>query len=461
MKAIILAAVVAVSGSLIARCDDAVVPRAPIPAPNDAASYRPIPQPKPLPPEATGEYPGGPNGPPVAITHQALPEEENFVKAYEAARSPRIMVFVNRTIQGDILPKDNLEELIKVEDTQSSTGAVKVNSQNGTNDNSTSNSAVGGYDPSASNTVTNSNTSRSNSFETGNANGAVYQHTTTIKTDAPPPSKYDSIGASRTDYEAIELSLMNYMTGPGVDIRDSDILRSKLDREQELRLENNDRGVLPLLKQEFQTDVLIQVAATPTSHASVGQAVRMLAKAIRTTDGRVLASDYQDLPLPLTKTVINVFTRRIAQNLMVGMANVWGNGAQPVFDPIEVRIYKVASVDDALTLRSWINKVRGVRGVTTRGATGGSNTAYAVLAVEYDGPPEDLYADLKENAGTSTGLKATDLQGNTIDLEVTGPMDLHTVTTTTKTEVKTETHTETRTDVVQPVNPAAPPATNQ
>ncbi len=389
MKIALGTALFAVCGFVLMGCEHPVVQQVAIPAPNDAQAYVPMPAPKPLPPEATGEYPGGPNGPPVVITHQPLPEEDNFVKAYQAARSPRLMVFVNRTIQGDVLDKVELAQA----------------SQQGV--------AGGG--------------------------------------------KYDAIGASRTDYEAIELSLLNFLTAPGVDIRDSEVLRSKMNREEVLRLENNDRSVVPLLKQEFQTDILVQVAATPTSHAASGSAVRMLAKAIRTTDGRVLASDYEDMPLPMSKTAINVFTRQIARQLMAQMANVWGNGGQPVYDPIEVRIYKVASVDDALRLKSWVQKVRGVRQVNSHGMTGGTDTAYAVLAVAYDGPPEDLYADLKANIGVSTGLKAVDLQTNTINLEVTAPIELHTVTTTTTSEVKTETHTETKTDAVQPINPAPAP----
>jgi len=398
MKTMFSAALLVVGGLVLAGFDQpGRAQQVPLPGPNDQQAYPPLPASKPLPPESLGD-----NSPPPPLVRQPLPEEDTFVKAYQAARSPRIMVFVNRTIQGEILPKDNLEELIRVEDTQSSNAAVPVNTR----------------------------------------------HTTSIKTAA---AKYDTIGASRTDYEAIELSLLKYLSAPGVDVRDAEVLRAKMDREAELRLENNDRTVVPLLKKEFQTDILVQVAATPTSHAAVGQAVRMLAKAIRTTDGRVLASDYEDLPLPMTKTVINIFTRQIARHLMLEMATVWGNGGSPVFDPIELRIYKAASVDDTLSLRTWVQKVRGVRQVISRGLTGGSATAYAVLAVAYDGPPEDLYADLKANAGASTGLKAVDVQGNTINLEVTGPMALHTVTTTSTTT--------TTTDVTQPINPA-PAATN-
>jgi hypothetical protein len=386
MKAAICGALFVICGWTLLGCEHPTVQRVAIPAPNETQAYVPVPAPKPLPPEATGEYPGGPNGPPVAIVRQPLPEEPNFVRSYQAARSPRIMVFVNRTIQGELLPHDVLAQA------------------------------------------------------TAGASG-----------------KYDSIGASRTDYEAIELSLLNYLSAPGVDVRDSDVLRAKMNREEVLRLENNDRSVVPLIKSEFQTDILIQVAATPTSHASAGQAVRMLAKAIRTTDARVMASDYQDLPLPMTKTVINEFTRQIARNLMAQMANVWGNGGEPAWDPVELRIYKAATVDDTLRLRTWVQKVRGVRQVVTRGSTGSATTAYAVLSVAYDGPPEDLYADLKSNIGASSGLKAVDVQANTINLEVTGPMELHTVSTTTTTEVKTETHTNT-TDVVQPITPAPAPA---
>jgi hypothetical protein len=442
--------------ALVTGCAQPATERVSVPPPNDASAYRPVPMEKPLPPEAGGPMPqqpmqpgmamppgspgGAPAGPapyapgagpgPAAMTPSGnnLPEEPAFVAAYQARRNPRIMVFVNRTIQGDTLPKDNLDELLRTEKTQTSTGQVSISDGSL----SLSDSAVSGSHSSFS----------SNGPET-------YTETTSVKKKVDP---YDLIGASRTDYEAIELSLIDYLgCGGQIDIKDSEVLRAKMGREITLRLENNDRSVVPLIKQELGTDYILQVSASPTSQASIGTAVRMLAKMISTTDGRIVASDYQDLPVPMTKTAINVFTREIAENIMRKTANVWGNGGSATWDPIELRIYKVASVDDALQIRGWIQKVNGVRRVVSRGMTGSAATAYGVLAISYDGPPEDLYADLKTNIGASTGLKATDLQNNTIDLEVTGPLTLHTVKTTTETTTVTTTKTE---DVPQTVTPA-------
>jgi len=53
----------------------------------------------------------------------------------------------------------------------------------------------------------------------------------------------------------------------------------------------------------------------------------------------------------------------------------------------------------------------------------------------------------------STGLKAIDLTGNTISLEVTGPMNLVTTTRHVDTTTTVETHT-TEERRVEPVNPA-------
>ncbi len=177
----------------------------------------------------------------------------------------------------------------------------------------------------------------------------------------------------------------------------------------------------------------------------------MLAKAVSTTDGRILASAFVDMPLPISKTNVNVFTRYLADKLMQKMASVWSGN--PEWDPVEVRVYKVASVDDALKIRKFIQRIKGVQSVDSSGATGSSATAYAAFRVAYSGGPEDLYGDLKDALGTSTGLKATDLQNNTIVLEVTGPMNLTTTTRTTETKTTVET-TTTEEKHVEPIRPA-------
>jgi hypothetical protein len=265
-------------------------------------------------------------------------------------------------------------------------------------------------------------------------------------------ARIDEIGAAPEDYEMIEASLVKYFDNSGrVHVQDSDAARGKLDRAQILRLENGDPGAARLLATELKQEVLIRVTAKPTRHSQWGAAVRVIAKAVGTADARNLGTAFVDMPLPMTKTNINVFTRYLTQSLMDEMAKKWGQ--TPEFDPVEIRIYKTAGVDDALRIKKWLQATRGVQNVTTRAATGGSNTSYSSFMVAYGGSPEDLYADLKDAIGASQGIKAVDVQNSTIDLEVTGKLDL--VTTTRKSETITTTTTiNTEEKKIEPINPA-------
>jgi hypothetical protein len=460
MKAIwITAAAALASSAMLAFADD--VPRVYVPAPNDPNAYQPQVQPKPLPPPdyipgqpyqpmqpmqpgMPGQpMPGQPmGGQPMqpGVLNRSIPNEDIFVQAYAAHRNPRIMVFVNRTITGQQLPKDGLEELMRVEEKQRATGALSVQSNAASNTNSQSTST--GYSgSSASNSNTNSNTAGSFS-----SNGpAEYTKVTSTKKQA---EKYDQVGASADDYQLIEASIVKYFDNSGkVTIEDAEAARAKLDRDKVLRIENGDPAAERLLATELQQDILIRVTATPTSHASVGPAVRLMAKAVSTTDARSLGTAFVDMPLPMTKTNINIYTGYLSSELMGEIAKKWTNNT----DTVEVRIYKTATVDDALKVRQWLQKTRGVSTVTSRGATGGATTSYSAFAVNYSGAPEDLYADLKDAIGASQGLKAVDLQNNTISLEVTGTLNL--VTTTRKTETMTTT-TTTEEKTVTPINPA-------
>jgi len=143
----IAAAILAGAFLVIAGCNNTPVQSVDVPRADDPSAYRPMPAPKPLPPAGyvpgglppTTPYPGGqpavgpgPAPAPGGLTVSPNPSIENedvFVAAY-AKRSPRIMVFVNRTIQGDPLPKDGMDEVMRVENIQSATGAVAVNNTN-------------------------------------------------------------------------------------------------------------------------------------------------------------------------------------------------------------------------------------------------------------------------------------------------------------------------------------------
>jgi hypothetical protein len=457
MKWQVLAAM-ALTGATLIGCAETPVQRVDVPLANDPTAYRPQVQPKELPPEGYtyGLPPQLPSGQPMAggvmptagvaqpTGNPQIENEAAFVAAYQK-RSPRIMVFVNRTIQGDPLPKDGLDEVLRVETRQTATGAVAVTNTdtNSTNGQSTS---AGVYGSSASNN--NSNRNNSSSFTSGGP--AEYSKTTSVKKAADP---VDWVGATPTDYQMIEAAMVQYFDNSGkVRVQDSDAARAKLTREQVLRIENSDPAANRLLAVELQQDVLVRVTAVPTRQASSGQpAIRLIAKAVSTTDARNLGTAFVDMPMPMGKTNINVATRYLSGQLMGQMAQKWAQ--PPEFDPIEVRIYKAATVDDSLKLRNWMVKAPGVSKVQTQNATGGSTTSYSTFLVGFGGPPEDFYAELKDGIGQSTGLKAVDLTGNTITLEVTGAMNL--VTTTrhvdTTTTIETRSTEERR---VEPITPA-------
>lgn len=444
--------------TFLAGCQNTPVQTVDVPRADDQGAYRPQIQPKPLPPEGyipgggqppavAGQFgqPGGPGPGPAPTAAPSIQNEDAFLAAY-SRRSPRIMVFVNRTIQGDSLPKEGLEEVLRVETKQSATGAVAVSNNSNFSSNGQS-TAAGFGGSSASNTNINRNSG--DSFTSGGP--AEYSKSTSVKKAA---DKVDWIGATSDDYDMIENSVVGYFDNSGkVQIKDSEAIRQRLNREQVLRLENGDPAATRLLAVELQQDVLIRITARPTTQSLNGPGIRLVAKAVATTDGRILGTANVDMPPQLSKTNINIYTRYLSERLMGQMAQKWS--LPPEYDPIEVRIYKAAAVDDSLKIRTWMQKAPGVTRVQTMAATGGSTTSYATFSVGFAGAPEDFYAELKDGIGMSAGIKAVDLSNNTISLEVTGPMNL--VTTTrhvdTTTTIETRTTEERR---VEPVNPAPP-----
>jgi hypothetical protein len=74
-----------------------------VPGADQGIAYRdPLPE-KPLPPQGPDDLPAPAfNDPPLISEH--LPEQRAFVDAYRRVGRPRILVFVNRSLEGEILP---------------------------------------------------------------------------------------------------------------------------------------------------------------------------------------------------------------------------------------------------------------------------------------------------------------------------------------------------------------------
>lgn len=229
---------------------------------------------------------------------------------------------------------------------------------------------------------------------------------------------YTAIHATMEDFDAIGVSVVGFLSADGqVDVQSSTMAKQVLGREKFLRLQNGDPTVLPLLNHQLETDILVEIEAKPTAQANSGSAVRLLAQAVSTTDGRILGTAFVDIPLPMTKGIMKQCTGYLAGRIMRKVTQVW-NG----YNPITVRIYSAGSVGDVLKVEGLVRDVPGVRRVDNRGITGSSTTAYGQLAVLYDGSPSRFYHALKHEIRNSSGLQATDIQSNTVDMQITGPI---------------------------------------
>jgi hypothetical protein len=304
-SALIGAVVVAAAG-----CAQEAPPEAAVPG-NPGDNYVPHQAPpKPLPESAMnppGESSPGPyNDEP--ILQQRLPEEQYFVDAYNKVHQPRIAVYVNRTLTGQVIPPNPGGPVVTEQHTQESTGSVNVsNGQNVEHDDAYGRDVQNGQ----------------SSFQ---SNGPA-QYTQTDTTYLPP-SEYDEADVKSLDYDAVEKILTDWMScGGRVHMISPDYLAAQLSPADVEALSEGRPVAMNDLAQKVGADVLIHVQAHPTRQANGGLQIRLVAEAMNVRGGDELGTAVVDIPLPLEKTQINDFTRFIAAKLMVGMAGAWNSYA--------------------------------------------------------------------------------------------------------------------------------------
>jgi hypothetical protein len=259
--------------------------------------------PKPLPESATNppEGPGPYND--VSILQQRLPQEQEFLDAYSKVNQPRIVVYVNRGLGGQVIPPNPGGPVDIEEHTQSSTGAVTAN-----------NSQYDEHEDAYGRAV---QQGRANFQSNGPA-----EYTETI-THYAPPSDSDEADARSLDYDAVEKILGDWMScGGRVHLISSGYLATQLSPEDMEAMSQGKPPALNSLSQKVGADVLIQVQAHPTHQAGPLQ-IRLVAEAMNIRGGDLLATAVVDVPLPLDKPEINTYTRFIAAKLMDGMAAAW------------------------------------------------------------------------------------------------------------------------------------------
>ena len=194
---------IAIIGSLIASaqlsCRDNTPPPRHVPVPleydrSDPRVYRHDPR-RPLPPPehySPADYPPFEDAP---LLTQQPPEQRRFVEAYDAVGRPRIVVFMNRTFDGQIIPVVEHEPIAAVEHRRRSTTGVTV-------ERSDRRSTERGYRYEGRDTT--------DRFES--TGPAEYTETTEVYL---PRGRYDEAMARSLDYEAMEQTLTDWLAAGG------------------------------------------------------------------------------------------------------------------------------------------------------------------------------------------------------------------------------------------------------
>jgi len=300
------ACVLGLAAMAVVGCAQEPPPQAAVPV-NPGDNYVPHQAaPKPLPDSATnppGEAGAGPyNDEP--ILQQRLAEEQYFLEAYNRVDQPRLVIYVNRTLAGQVIPPNPGGPVQTEEHTQSSSGAVTA-----------SNSDYTEHEDAYGRDVEHGRSSFS-------SNGpAEYTETNTTYL---PPSDVDEADVHSLDYDAIEKILSDWMScGGRVHMISPDYLAAQLGPADMEALSQGKPVAMNDLAQKVGADVLIQVQAHPTRQTDGAMEIRLVAEAMNVRGGDQIGVAVVDVPLPLEKTRINEYTRFIAGKLMVGMAGAW------------------------------------------------------------------------------------------------------------------------------------------
>jgi hypothetical protein len=294
-------------GTLMVGCRDNSPPpeRVPVPA---SADREPITHRddgmKPLPPPRVADTVPPPPFNDVPLVDQQPPEQPAFVDAYHRVGSPRIVLFINRTLQGDVIPVNPHEPLVSVEQSQKSTGSVTVENRESYDRDSR------WHDQSSE---------QSDRFQ---SNGpAEYRERTDVYLH---PGQYDEVSAKSLDYEAIENIMTDWLAANGqVTIISPIMARQQLSDQQVKEIQEGRPQAMSEAVHQLGADIFVQVQAHPTRQTARGLEVRIIAEAINVKGGESIARAVVDVPPPLEKTTINKYTRFLSRKLMDGMIGSW------------------------------------------------------------------------------------------------------------------------------------------
>ncbi len=274
--------------ALLGACEDKPVgptpANVPVQGPPPTAVY-PADVPKPMPAQDTEPPPPAYDDPP--LVDQQLPEEAWFLGTYNKVGRPRIAVFVNRSLDGNLIG-DTGEPIITTNTEQGSSGSVNVQHS--------SDSGYYGY-------WSSSHSQQSDQFST--TGPAEYHQSTTVYLH---PGQYDDASLAALDYQEMESLLSDWISCDGqVTLVSPGFIRSHMSDQDVQALQDGKSSGLDALSKNTNADVLIQVQAHPAQRQGV--VVLLVAEAINVRGGESLAHASVEMPTPVDRYALNNYTR--------------------------------------------------------------------------------------------------------------------------------------------------------
>lgn len=288
------------------------VERTPVPSPDNPDARRvehdPI---RPLPVDAYEEPMGMyPQDPP--ILEVPPPEAGPFVQAYNAVGRPKIVVFVNRTLEGAVMPTTEERILSGRREIIEADGSVDIQQR----ETSGGVRERGGY---RGGSYSENRTDREGSFTT--TGPARVERRTEVYL---PPGEYDEIWAKRVDYAALENALADALAVRGeVSVLSPRLVRQRLSAEEVAALEAGRPAVLEDLAERLGADVLVHVQALPTAQTDRGLDLRIVAEALNTMDAASVGRANADFHPPMSAARLDAVSRYLARRLMDDMTGAW------------------------------------------------------------------------------------------------------------------------------------------
>lgn len=282
------------------------MPRSRIPERAPRVPLREREEDKPLPDGARGSQIPAPPYDDVPLVNQQPPEQRAFVEAYAGVGRPRIMVFVNRTLEGDIVPVNPQAPYVSVERSRTSRGDVRIDSR----DTRRRDDFYRGRD----------DRDFESRFESRGPSEVRDRVEVYLR-----PGQYDEVNARALDYEAMENILADWLAADGrVEIVSPVMARQRLTEEQVKDLQAGRPQASGEIARQLDADVLVQIQARPTRQTLRGLEVRVIAEAINVgRGGQSIARAVVEVPPPLDKPQLNKYTRFLARKLMDGMTGSW------------------------------------------------------------------------------------------------------------------------------------------